>query len=230
MVWEKRKPCFISFQRDHYSLKKNPRIHRVWKRLEAALETPCPWCWQVGKQGLSTNVEMQFQFREALCPQACPPVSQTYVHGECHGSPQLLYHLLPAEDLGLSSQRRGKCEGFQCFFVMMERLWDQWNSIYLLCRADAEHWQSEPLLLLKLWFVAIGSYHVYLSVPGESSTSESPCRGGSWPGPPTPAPAGALQLPKMLRCEQSWSSGASQVPMDSWCDWHAVLARSRPPS
>lgn len=33
--------------------------------------------------------------------------------------------------------------------------------LYLLREADSEPWQGEPLLLLQLWFVAIGSYRAH---------------------------------------------------------------------
>ena len=45
------------------------------------------------------------------------------------------------------------------------------QGLYLLCKADPEHWQGEPPVLLRLRFVAIGIYSVYLYQAGALAPS-----------------------------------------------------------
>lgn len=203
----------MSFQRHRYSLKKNPRTHREWKRLEAALEAPCPWCRQVGKRGLSTRVEKQFWFRQALCPRARPPVSQTHGHGECRGSPQLSYRLLPTEDLGLLSRHREKRWGFQCFSATVERPWGQGNRGYscfarLTLRSRAS---TRRAPLTRSRFAAIGIRRVY---PHQAAALAPSIPAEVAPG------LDHLTLPQLGPCDSPGRRDGS---------WRAVLAGSRPP-
>lgn len=91
------------------------------------------------------------------------------------------------------------------------------QKLRLLCKADPEHWQGEPLLLLRLRFVAIGVCRAHRA--RQSSGSKYPSRGVSWPGPPAPAPAGALRHAEML---QRQPSGATWTPVDSEPRWQAL--------
>lgn len=140
-----------------------------------------------------------------------PVRSQNLTCAKCRRSPQLLHRLPPAGALKFSSLHRGKCEGFQFFFVMVETpVKQRW---YLLYQADPDADKASPCYCPNdglLPPVAISP------VCTGSSSSEPPCRGGSWSGRCAPAPAGVLRV----EVEQ----GQQSEPFHSQREWCPVQA------
>ena len=126
-------------------LKEYHRIHRVWKRLETAVKPPVRdagrwesrdwagmWKYNCSLGKLSAHEPVLWP-HELTCVE-----SATGVLSSCH-------HLLPAEDLALSSQHGGQYEGLQCFFATVQRPWDQRKRSYIcFARLIPQRWQGEP--------------------------------------------------------------------------------------
>lgn len=157
-----------------------------------------------GKSGTEHECGWMWKYNSSLRKiSAHEPVrSQDLTHVKCRRSPQLLYRSPPAGALKFSSQHRGKCEGFQFFFAMVGRPVKQ--SWYLLYQADPDADKASPCYCPNdglLPPVAISP------VCTGSSSSEPPCRAGSWPERCAPAPAGVLRV----EAEQ----GQQSEPFDS---------------
>lgn len=141
---------------------------------KSGTEHECGWMWKYNSSLRKISVHE-------------PVRSRNVTHMKCRRSPQLLYHSPPAGALKFSSQRRGKCEGFQFFFAVVGS--PEKQSWYLLYQTDPDADKASPCYSPNdglLPPVAISP------VRTGSSSSEPPCRAGSWPGRCAPAPAGVL--------------------------------------